>query len=68
MKGWEMVSPAYKSLILLAFNVPSQPSPSLYKSEPQSWEVEIMRGKVSQCQGLLQSSYILPLETLSMSL
>lgn len=52
MKGWEMVSPVYKSLILLAFNVPTQPSPSLYESEPQSWEVEIVRGKVSQCQGL----------------
>lgn len=45
MKGWDMVYPVDRSLILLPFEIPAQPSHSLQVGEPQSWEVEIMREK-----------------------
>lgn len=42
---------ADRSLILLPFDIPTQPSLSLYVGELQSWEVETMREKVSECKG-----------------
>lgn len=46
-----MVNPAERSLVLLPFDIPTQPSQSMYTGEPQSWEVGNHKGKGVTYQG-----------------